>query len=197
MFILTSYISLFFLLPSAFFIFSLYNDYIVNRDRILLLSNEIKHLQEKQNLLLSEIQKVNVHVGVVENSSSTYLTNTNLFYGLLGLTVLIIIGLVIYNWNSGDTAGLVVDSTKVEANLVADCTKVLSDGIVKLGDQISSVNNLSLAPISQELFAIQLQILNLESRINTIALNTGLLGDIAPDVIKTMHQNSGSLFGFS
>ena len=193
-FIYFLYILIFLFLPYGLFFFLLYNDYTSSLDKILKLSNEIHVLQEKQNILLCEVQKLIVDADVVETTSSTFLTNTNIFYGLLGLTVVILVGLILYNWGSGGgTAGLFVDSAKVETNLVSDCTKVLSDGIVKLGDHLSDINNLTAIPLSNKLITIQLQILHLESKIDTLALNCGASGELTASVIKTMHENSGSV----
>jgi hypothetical protein len=194
---LLTYVLFFFILPLFYLLFISYSDFIAGRDQILLLAKEIHVLQEKQNILISEIQKLNVQINVIENASSTYFTNSNLFYGFVGLSVLIVLVLFLYDWGSGDTADLIIDSAKRQAQVVCDCTKLLADGIGKLGDHVSNVNTLGHGALSEQLLGIQLQIVNLDSKIDCLAYRAGLSGDLSAEFIRTMQENPGVFFGYS
>jgi hypothetical protein len=196
MFQLISYFIILFLIPSFFIIFRLYQDYIINQERIVAISKELSVLTEKQNILLLKLDKLNVDLSVVENTSTTYLTTSNIFYCLLGLTILVGLGFLFFTWRSGDTAGLVTDAAKVQTDLTLGCSKILSEGLEKLGNHVSTVNNASIAPLADELYKIQVQMLAMESKINMIAVNSGMLGDISPELLNAMHQNSAAVLGF-
>jgi cell division protein FtsB len=194
MLFLFTFFIFFILLPSFYFIFRLYNAFIISKNQILLLTQEIHLLQEKQNIIISEIQKLNVQVNAIESASAACLTNSNLFYGLLGLSALILLGLFIYSSTSGDTVGLVVDLAKLQIKAVGDCTKILLDGIEHLDNRISNVNTLDLTPMSEQLFKIQVQIYNLDSKIDSLARSAGL-GDFSTEFLKTAHENASSFLG--
>jgi hypothetical protein len=194
MLFLLSYFSFLVVIPSFYLLFRLYSAFIVGRDQILLLTKEIQLLQEKQNIIISEIQKLNVQVNAIESASSACLTNSNLFYGLLGLSALILLGLFLYSRSSGDTVGLVADLAKVQIKAVGDCTKILLDGIEHLEGHISNVNTLDLTPMSEQLFKIQVQIYYLDSKIDSLARSAGL-GDISTEFLRTMPENTSVFLG--
>jgi hypothetical protein len=64
MIFLIIYFSLFFILPSIYLLFILYNDFIACKNQILLLTKEIHVLQEKQKTLISDIQSLSAQVTV-------------------------------------------------------------------------------------------------------------------------------------
>jgi hypothetical protein len=197
MILLLIYFSLFFILPSSYFLFILYSDFIASRDQILLISKEIHVLQEKQNVLISEIQKLTAQVTVIDSASSTYFTNSNIFYGFVGLSVLIILGLVLYNWGSGDTAGLIIDVAERQNQFISDCNKLLCESILKFVVDVSTINMTTQGSLSEQLFRVQFQILCLDHKIDMLAHSAGLSAGIPNEFVRAMQANPGVFFGYS
>jgi hypothetical protein len=154
------------LLPHVYLLFRMHRNFVFISNRIISLEKEMHLLQEKQNLLISELQKLNVQLNVQETTWSSYLTNSNIFYGLLGLSALILLGLFLYNRNSGDVAGVVPDSAEVQTKMVGDCTALLTNGIEKSVGPMSNVNNLGAIRLLEELFNNEVKLENLNSELN-------------------------------